>query len=381
MPPTNTISGSLGKAGAGAVVIVIGNAVSGDNAGFNEQICPPVTADGNGNYITPGLAPNDTVIPHYVVVPILFGAEFSPFSQQVTITNADITGINWNGPASYYSLVQDFSDTCNRGGVTQNPAVGWTTTSGHSNVDLQIVADAIQGSASDGAISGGFPTGYTPAADCYFGVTLVSMSTNDALELILRDTTAGATAGFEVEFVADTGSANAFFQMNDVAAETALISAYGFLLDEPLGQYTFNVGDQLLVLCRGQNCYCFQRPVNTNAYYPLMAGRGLSVTPNAGISDIIMLVTSGATSAQSFKNVVGGKIVAGSAPTTVWSPVDARTTKPNSATYRTVNAAQIDDVQTSSNIAVPSTDSRKAGAPVASATGPQNSRTAPPFKQ
>lgn len=46
---------------------------------------------------------------------------------------------------------------------------------------------------------------------------------------------------------------------------------------------------------------------------------------------------------------------------------------PNSS--RNVNGTSIYDVQTSSNSAVPGTDSRTAGAPVASGTYPQNSRT------
>lgn len=63
----------------------------------------------------------------------------------------------------------------------------------------------------------------------------------------------------------------------------------------------------------------------------------------------------------------------------VVSPQDSRASKPNSATTRTVNAAVISDVQTSSNSTVPGTDSRTAGAPVDSRQAgniPQNSRAA-----
>ena len=38
--------------------------------------------------------------------------------------------------------------------------------------------------------------------------------------------------------------------------------------------------------------------------------------------------------------------------TTAWSPEDSRTNKPKDATFRTVQGAHIDDVQTSSNPAV-----------------------------
>lgn len=60
------------------------------------------------------------------------------------------------------------------------------------------------------------------------------------------------------------------------------------------------------------------------------------------------------------------------------SLIDSRTVKPSSATFRTVQGTQIDDVQTSSNAAIPPTDSRSQGASVDSrvaANIPQNSRT------
>ncbi len=58
--------------------------------------------------------------------------------------------------------------------------------------------------------------------------------------------------------------------------------------------------------------------------------------------------------------------------TVPWSSTDSRVT-PNAS--RTVNQTKIYDVQTSLNPSVPGTDSRTAGAPVASGTYPQNSRT------
>ena len=80
-------------------------------------------------------------------------------------------------------------------------------------------------------------------------------------------------------------------------------------------------------------------------------------------------------------NVSGVNFTASEGPVySGWSPQDSRKHKPNSATYRVLNGAQIFDVETSSNPAVPGTDSRKEK-PVASALEyPQNSCTAPPFK-
>jgi len=69
-------------------------------------------------------------------------------------------------------------------------------------------------------------------------------------------------------------------------------------------------------------------------------------------------------------------------PSGTWSPIDSRVNKPNSATFRTVQGAQICDQQISSNPAVPGVDSRAAGKPQDCRIAPnipENSRTFPPF--
>jgi hypothetical protein len=63
---------------------------------------------------------------------------------------------------------------------------------------------------------------------------------------------------------------------------------------------------------------------------------------------------------------------------TAYSSKDSRAQKPNAATTRTINGTVTNDVQTSSNPAVPPTDSRPAGAPTDSrvaANIPENSRS------
>jgi hypothetical protein len=57
-----------------------------------------------------------------------------------------------------------------------------------------------------------------------------------------------------------------------------------------------------------------------------------------------------------------------------YSVPDCRVTKPNSATGETINGTILYDSQTSSNPAIPPTDSR-VSKPVACGTYPQNSRT------
>ncbi len=73
-------------------------------------------------------------------------------------------------------------------------------------------------------------------------------------------------------------------------------------------------------------------------------------------------------------NITGVNFTASGA----YSVPDCRVTKPNSATSRTVNGTLLYDSQTSSNPAIPPTDSRTAGAPVdcrVSPNIPENSRT------
>lgn len=73
-----TISGALGASGAGATVTYTGT-MSGS-----------VVADGSGNYVISGLI-NGT----YTITPSLTGFHFSPTSQNETVADANITGVNF----------------------------------------------------------------------------------------------------------------------------------------------------------------------------------------------------------------------------------------------------------------------------------------------
>lgn len=105
-----------------------------------------------------------------------------------------------------------------------------------------------------------------------------------------------------------------------------------------------------------------------------LAAGNYTITPSlAGVS--FSPLSQNVTIASS--NVTGINFATGA-----WSPVDSRVNKPNSATFRTVQGAQICDVQTSSNPAVPGVDSRAAGKPKDCRVAPnipENSRTFPPF--
>jgi hypothetical protein len=54
-----------------------------------------VSADGSGNYTIPSLGPGS-----YTITPTKGGFTFSPTSSPQTITNADISGVNFTATAS-----------------------------------------------------------------------------------------------------------------------------------------------------------------------------------------------------------------------------------------------------------------------------------------
>jgi hypothetical protein len=77
-PPTFSISGSLGSAGAGATV-----SYSGEETGS-------VTADGSGNYTIDDLPDGD-----YVITPTLAGFAFTPTHRDETISGGDLSGVDF----------------------------------------------------------------------------------------------------------------------------------------------------------------------------------------------------------------------------------------------------------------------------------------------
>jgi hypothetical protein len=83
------------------------------------------TADGSGNYSTPGLPPGN-----YVVTPSLAGWAFAPPSQAVTISGFNVTGINF--AATYTGAIFSISGNCGlAGGI-----IHWTgTASGSTAAD------------------------------------------------------------------------------------------------------------------------------------------------------------------------------------------------------------------------------------------------------
>lgn len=104
---TFTISGSLGASGAGGIVYFISKT-------SNELF--EATADGSGNYTSPGLEPDV-----YHIYPQVLGAIFTPNTQDATITNANVTGVNFTPTvvSTSLTLTPIFTDTMQR--ANENP--------------------------------------------------------------------------------------------------------------------------------------------------------------------------------------------------------------------------------------------------------------------
>ncbi len=90
--PPFSISGNVGAAGSGATV-TLGGAGSGS-----------VTSDASGNYVIPGLTDGS-----YTVTPSKNGYTFTPASQQVTVSGADVPSVSFAAQSSGV-LYPDLSD-------------------------------------------------------------------------------------------------------------------------------------------------------------------------------------------------------------------------------------------------------------------------------
>jgi len=120
-PTTYSIAGTLSPSslGKGASVKAAG------------PVTVTTTAASNGTYTLSGL-PSGT----YVVTPTLSGVTFSPSSRSVTISHANITGLNFTAAVPTYSISGTISPTAGGSGakVTLTGAASKTTTANSSGV-------------------------------------------------------------------------------------------------------------------------------------------------------------------------------------------------------------------------------------------------------
>lgn len=309
-----TLSGSLGAKGAGAVVFITQDISGGTFAGL-WPTASMVTADGSGNYTSGALLPNpfnyqgsvgDGSVVSYLVTPAIFGSEFTPFSQSVTMSAANQTGINFSF-ASAYKLVPVYSDSFNTGGVGQNPITGWTTVSDDSA--LQIGTANAAEASTDASICGAYPTAYTETqADSYCQFTLVAENKSDTLVLNIRADSSAAAAGYDFEMVGTLGTANTgAVQLLDTGANAPLMTGIGYVSYPGTPPYEFHVGDIMTLMARGNNVYMFWTSGSTTT--PVAAGSS-TTSPNAGLSVIQINTVSATLSRTSVSNFVAGNVEA-----------------------------------------------------------------------
>jgi hypothetical protein len=117
--PTFSISGTIDPAAAG----------SGATVTLSGTTSATTTASNSGAYTFSGLA-NGT----YAVTPSHAGDTFSPGSQSVTVSQANVTGVNFTGAAQTFSISGTISPTAGGSGatVTLSGAANATTTASSS---------------------------------------------------------------------------------------------------------------------------------------------------------------------------------------------------------------------------------------------------------
>lgn len=230
-----------------------------------------------------------------------------------------------------------------------NPA-NWTTMTDFA--DLQAVSGFCEASVlADVNICGAVYTGSPINGDQFVTATITADQTvlGGELEMTVRtDITFTDGASFNI---IPTGTGNSSWSL-----VTGIVLATGTTVVAP--------GDVFTLACVGKTFYVFQNGVS------LAVGTDNSAT----LSNLPSITIEVANSLSDIKltDFTTGTV------TSVYSVPDCRNygTFPNSS--RDVNGTLIYDVQTSSNSAVPGTDSRAAGAPVdcrVSPNIPLNSRT------
>jgi len=293
--PTYSISGSVGKSGAGAKVFLTLNITGGGGGSYAglwmEQA--QVIADSNGNYTFAGLTANpygylgdgttNGNVIGYRVTPALWGFEFSPFSSDQVITAANITGVNFT-KSRVYSLVQEY--VANFSG-TQNPLTNWTQVL-DDPTGLQATSGQCEGlgdeTGANTSPSGAYPSTYIPSsADCYSKSTLAAANDNDLFGASLRTDASAASVGFGTEFYAGAGTAgDNGFQILDNVINLPVFTGQGFLTADS-SPYTVQVGDAVILLIRGTNLYLFLNPAAApTTFIPVGAGSSTN-TPAVGL--------------------------------------------------------------------------------------------------
>lgn len=255
-----------------------------------------------------------------------------------------------------YTLTPLATDTFHRANEEPLNPANWTVNTGGSG-DLAVVSNACLGQTSTG---GGleFYTAVSAPANQYASLTVGTFLANSGvnnseLALIIRSSTLDFTSGYILTL---TGN-------GDGTSDIVLSIQGGSSIGTVTG-ITVNVGDVMTAVAVGSTIAVLYNNVSVISVADTTFVSGI----NVGLLNFLGVVQAD-TSATLF--VVGGASIA----TSNYSVPDCRNYGhfPNGS--KNVNGTLTYTVQTSSNSAVPGTDSRKAGAPVDSSTQPQNSRT------
>ena len=237
-----------------------------------------------------------------------------------------------------------------------NPA-NWTTWTDGSTQPLRAVSGvAIQRDADVGVnYSGDYYSGIVVPNDMYITATLANWvpANGPEADFYFRSDPTDTVSFYDV-YLSGNGDSTSTIILTDQNGgsyyedDTAAISA----------------GDVFTVAVVGQNLYLYQNGVLlTN---PSTIGTG----PTSGVAGLFALAFVAASDVGWSNFIIGSAALSSGA----YSQPDCRVTKPNSATGETVNGTILYDSQTSSNPAIPPTDSR-VSKPVACGAYPQNSRT------
>src|SRR5208282_5321276 len=115
-PPVNPISGDqISLWAGGETAYSISGTITGgplSTVTYSGPTSGTVTADGSGNYTIPTAFPGT-----YLITPTLFGYTMSPLSSSQTVTNANITGVNFTATSNVKSGgggVQGFRNFVNK---------------------------------------------------------------------------------------------------------------------------------------------------------------------------------------------------------------------------------------------------------------------------
>jgi hypothetical protein len=280
--PTNSISGSLGKAGAGATVFLTQNITGGGGGGY-AGLWPELAetvADASGNYMFSGLTsnpfdylgdPTNGSVVGYRVTPAGFGSEFAPFSSDQVLSGVNITGVNFTKNRTY-TLVHEYSADFSG---SQNPLTNWTQIA-DDPTGLQSVSgqcQALGDAAASTSPSGAYPSAYTPSsADCYSKSTFAALNDADFMGASLRTDDNADTVGFGIEYYGLLGTPNdGGFQLLDNSVNFPMFTGLGFL--NGTFPHTLQVGDAVIFIARGANFYIFLNPAaSPTTFTPLAAG-------------------------------------------------------------------------------------------------------------